>query len=228
VLLFLDTAELDAIERYAFIIDGVTTTPTIIKRAGLTSDDFMRTVRKRYPELEVHVEALAEDVDSTQNLIRAFCQSAWYDSDKVVFKVPISEEGLQATKEITYKDPQVRINLHMAFSSAQASLAMLAGPDYVAPLIGRYSDKIAHLTAHGHRDQKTDAGYSMLKEILECKTALGSDVKVLASSIRTVRDFSVAVSLGSDAVTLPPKVLADAFEHPMTHDGVEAFRRDLV
>lgn len=227
MLLFLDTADMTAIDEFAFLIDGITTTPTIIKRAGIGSDDFVRQVRTKYPELEVHIEALAKTSGETLDLIRGFCSNDWYESDKIVFKVPISVEGLKATHILEREMPAVKVNLHMAFSAAQASLAMHARPAYIAPLIGRYADRIAELSTHGKRSVGADAGYEMLAEIMECKRAMQSNSIVLASSIRSVHDFVIAVSLGADAVTLPPSVLAASLDHPMTQEGVEIMRSNL-
>jgi transaldolase len=173
------------------------------------------------------VEALAKNAQETEELIDKFRNKPWYDSDKVAFKVPISKDGLEATKNIKRKDPSIKMNLHMAFSAAQASLAMLAKPDYIAPLIGRYADKVAELNAHGKRAHGNDAGYEMLEGIMTCKRAMNSDSIILASSIRTVHDFVVATKLGADAVTLPPAILREALEHPMTAEGVKKFWEDL-
>ena len=227
MILYLDTADLNEIEKYSFLIDGVTTTPTIIKRSGITSEDFMSTVRKRFPHLDIHVEALGKTAKDTEELIQDFCDKSWYKADKVAFKVPICREGLKAAKMIKQKYPTVRINLHMAFSAAQATLAMHAGADFIAPLIGRYADAIADLDAYGKRARGNDAGYDLLDSIVACKQAIGSNAVILASSIRTVHDFVVATELFSDAITLPPHVLQASLEHPMTTEGVEQLWRDI-
>jgi transaldolase len=54
-----------------------------------------------------------------------------------------------------------------------------------------------------------------------------SDYIILASSIRSVHDFVIAATLGADAVTLPPAVLRESLEHPMTEEGVKTFWEDL-
>jgi transaldolase len=230
MLLFLDTAKIDEIRKYAFMLHGVTTTPTIIKRdSNMTSDEFMTVVRQEFPELEIHVEAMAETSEETQKLIvDEFCKKAWYDKDKVVFKVPISLDGLRTTIELSKANPDVRINLHMAFAAGQAALAMHAKPAYIAPLIGRYADKVAELRSNGKRSAADDAGLDMLAEVVACKESLESDTHILTSSIRSVHDFAEAIKMGADAATLPPAILAEALEHPMTTEGVEVFKKDLI
>lgn len=226
MILFLDTADLVEIEKYASLIDGVTTTPTIIKRAGLSSEDFISRVRRDFPRLDIHIEALGKTAHEIEDVIEGYCQKSWYDVDKIAFKIPIGKEGLEATNAIKRKIPSVRINLHMVFSAAQAVFAMHAEADFAAPLIGRYADRIADLSTHGKRAKNNDAGYDMLESIMACKRSMQSDTVVLASSLRTVHDFVIAVELGCDAVTLPPQIFEDALNHPMTDEGVEQFLRD--
>lgn len=229
MLLFLDTAKIEEIRKYAFLLHGVTTTPTIIKRdSDMTSDEFMTAVRSEFPQLEVHVEALAETAEDTKKLIlEEFCKKPWYDKDKVVFKVPVDLEGLKATVELGRDNPEVRINLHMVFAAGQAALAMHAKPAYIAPLIGRYADKVAELSSNGRRSAANDAGLYMLAEVVACKESLESDTHILTSSIRTVHDFAEAIKMGADAATLPPAIMNAALEHPMTTEGVAVFWKDL-
>jgi len=229
MLLFLDTADIAEVEKYGFMLHGVTTTPTIIKRDYKgSSDEFMNEIRTRFPNLEIHVEALAKDAKATEGLIlNDFCDRPWYKADKVVFKVPVSVDGLKAAASLAKTSPEVQLNLHMVFSAAQSALAMHVKPAYIAPLIGRYADKIAELHANGLRSRDNDAGLEMLEEVLACKENLESQTHILTSSIRSVHDFAQAIILGADAATLPPRIMAEALEHPMTTDGVATFWKDL-
>jgi transaldolase len=229
MLLLLDTADITEIEKYAFMLHGVTTTPTIIKRDyHKPSDEFMTEVRKKFPELEIHVEALAKDAKATKKLIvEDFCKKPWYKADKVVFKVPVSVDGLEVAATLAKEAPEVKLNLHMVFAAGQSILAMHVKPAYIAPLIGRYADKIAELHSNGKRSRDNDAGLEMLEEVLASKQSLGSDTHILASSIRSVHDFAHAIMLGADAVTLPPAVMRNSLDHPMTTEGVETFWKDL-
>lgn len=228
MLLFLDTADIDQINDYAFMLHGVTTTPTIVKRdSTLSSDEFMNEVRNSFPHLEIHVEALAHDHVSTVDLIQDFCTRQWYDADKVVFKVPISRDGIKTAVELRAQHPEVKLNIHMIFSTAQSILAMNAKPAYIAPLIGRYADKVADLRSHKQRSAADDAGLDMLHDIQNCKDSLASTTHILASSIRSVHDFAGAIAVGVDAVTLPPRIIQEALLHPMTDEGVQILWDDM-
>jgi len=229
MLLFLDTADFNEIEVFSSLIYGVTTTPTIIKRdSGLGTDEFMSKIRHDFPHLEVHVEALAHSADDTVDLIvNSLTKASWYDTDKVVFKVPLSLEGIKAVKKLRSQAPEVRVNLHMVFSGAQAIMAMHVEPAYIAPLIGRYADKVAELRSHGQRSASNDAGLDMLRDVQAVKDSLESRTHILASSIRSVHDFVHAITIGADAVTLPPAIMRDSLEHSMTSEGVALFWQDL-
>ena len=68
----------------------------------------------------------------------------------------------------------------------------------------------------------------MLEEVIACKQSLGRAAHVLTSSIRSVHAFAQAIILGADAATLPPTILREALEHPMTAEGVETFWKALA
>lgn len=228
MLLFLDTADMREIKKYSKLIDGVTTTPTIIKRDGMSSEAFMTKMHADFPELEVHIEALAEDAHKTELLVKEFMTKPWYRPDKVVFKIPISLDGILATKNLKSADASIRVNLHMAFSAAQSSLALRAKPDYISPLIGRYADRVTGLHGHEMRAPGNDPGFDLLKDILASSALEENTTHILASSLRTVHDFVTAVVLGAGAATLPPAVLGEALGHPLTTEGVGQFWQDLL
>lgn len=171
---------------------------------------------------------MAESAAAIEDLIlNDLCGKSWYKADKVVFKVPVSVEGLKAAASLAKTSPEVRLNLHMVFSAAQAALAMHVKPAYIAPLIGRYADKIAELHSNGLRSRDNDAGLEMLAEVLSCKESLASETHILTSSVRSVHDFAQAINLGADAATLPPRIMTEALEHPMTAEGVATFWKDM-
>jgi transaldolase len=221
MLLFLDTAKVDEIGDLAFLLDGVTTTPTIIKKAGLKSTNFITTVRNTFPNLEIHIEALANDAKSLEKLVKDYCSKSWYDSDKIVFKIPISLDGLNVTKRLRLHNPSIRINLHLIFSAAQAFLAMIAEPDYITPLIGRYKDQVASMSPNDVFSQEAEPGYMMLDSIIKCKSGARSQACILASSIRTVHDMVAAAKMGAGGITVSPAILKESIQHPMTNDGLK-------
>lgn len=225
--LFLDTADISEIEKYSDIIYGVTTTPTIIKRTHGDFRQFITSVRLRFPELEIHIEAMGNSAEKIREQVFEFTKQDWYDQDKIVFKIPIDLNGLTVCKKLKIERPEVKINLHMAFSVAQAILAMSVEPDYIAPLIGRYSDNISHLTNQGIRGQGADPGHHMLKNILSARKSLASSTEILVSSTRTVYDLEQAVTAGADVITVPPRVIKEGLRHDFTDSGVAEFARDL-
>lgn len=228
MLLFLDTAAISEIKKWESLIDGVTTTPTIIKKAGTEVLDFMSQVRQQFPSLEIHIEALGPDPSDTQRIIQQYVGSDWYDPDKVVFKVPISHLGLSLTRALKRESPHLRINTHLIFSPSQALLAMLANSDYITPLIGRYTHEVAKESPQDRYAAHPTPGHALLEDIISIKRSTESSSLVLASSLRTVDDFNSAILLNADAATVSPDILETSLQHKLTDKGVRIFLDDLA
>jgi len=218
--LFLDTGDLPTVREYAALVDGVTTTPTILRRDGAAPEAFAAAVRGEFPDLELHLEALGDDEESTMRRAYELCDRPWFAADRVVFKVPMTLHGLRAADRLRLEAPQIRLNIHMIFSRAQALFALRAAPSYIAPLVGRYADWLVR------RPEREDTPFALLADIMAAKRDTASDSRVLASSIRSPHHFVECASLGVDAVTLPPAVLAQCLRHELTDDGIGQFRRD--
>ena len=59
-------------------------------------------------------------------------------ADNVVVKVPLTLDGLKATK--TFSSEGIKINVTLCFSPNQALLAAKVGATYISPFIGRLDD----------------------------------------------------------------------------------------
>lgn len=218
--LFLDTGDILMVRKYAGLVDGVTTTPTILRRDGAAPDQFAKEVRSEFPDIELHIEALGDDGESTMRRIDELCERTWFSADRVVFKVPLTAHGLRAVDRLRREAPQIRINLHMIFSRPQALFALRATPAYIAPLVGRYADWLAR------RPEPDDTPFALLSDIMTAKRQLSVGSLVLASSIRNPHHFVQCAGLGVDAVTLPPGVLAQCLEHELTDESIRQFHQD--
>jgi transaldolase len=129
----------------------------------------------------------------------------------VTIKVPLTRDGLIATK--TLSDEGHEVNVTLCFSAVQALLAAKAGATYISPFIGRLDDMGAD-------------GMKLIEEIRAIYDNYGFDTKILAASIRTtdhVRDCALA---GADCATIPVTVFDALFRHPLTDKGLEQFLAD--
>jgi transaldolase len=206
--LFLDTAETDLIRDLAEtgLVDGVTTNPTLIAKSG-------RPMREVIAEICDLIEGpISAEVTATT--VQGMIAEGEYlaaIAPNVVVKLPLTWDGLKATREFAARG--VQTNVTLCFSAAQALMAAKAGATFVSPFIGRLDD-------HGAD------GMELIREIRAIFDNYDYDTEILAASVRGpehVRDAAIA---GADCATLPPAVFKGLLKHPLTEKGLEQFLSD--
>lgn len=206
--IFLDTANIDDIRRGAAlgVVDGVTTNPTLVAREGV---DYRQRVLEICETVDGPISAECISMELEPLVEEARRVASWHRN--VVVKIPMSEVGLQATKRLAAEG--IRVNTTLVFSANQALLAAKAGTAFVSPFIGRLNDA-------GHD------GMEVIREIVAVYDAHGLSAQVLAASIRGPRDVTEAALAGAHVATIPPAVLFQMVQHPLTDRGIEIFLKD--
>ncbi|HOD64983.1 MAG TPA: transaldolase family protein, partial [Smithellaceae bacterium] len=131
--------------------------------------------------------------------------------DQVVIKVPMTTEGLKATKLLAADG--IDVNQTLVFSPLQALMAAKAGAAYVSPFVGRLDD-IAH------------DGMELVQQILDIYDNYEYDTEVIVASIRHPKHVLDAALMGADIATIPFKVIAQLAQHPLTDKGIALFLED--
>ena len=210
--IFLDTAEVSQIvDGYKTgLVDGVTTNPTLILRAGRQQSDVIEEIYQACPNLEsISAEVVAETADEMVEQAQPFIDL----SDNVTIKVPCTREGLKACYELSKDD--VLTNVTLVFSVSQAILAAKAGASYVSPFVGRVDDN-------------SFGGLCLVKDIANTYKMHGVETQILAASIRNVRDVGRAFEYGANVCTLPVKVFDKMYDHVLTDAGLAQFDKDYA
>lgn len=209
--LYLDSGNIEEIDYFTGlgIIEGVTTTPTILaKEKGINVDDTLLELSKKVGML--HVEALgrtySEIIFQVQRLI-----DLGLPKETTVFKIPITNEGLMACKHLT--SGGYLVNIHLTYTTQQAYMALEAGASYVCPLVGRL------------QDQGGD-GIGLVKAIVDIKKKYNYNSKVMFSSVRTAQHVKEALQAGVDTITVPGKILKELPNHHLTSIHIEQFYKD--
>ena len=208
--IFLDTAEVGQIvDGYKTgLVDGVTTNPTLILRSGRQQSDVIEEIYQACPNLEsISAEVVADTADEMIEQAQPYIAL----SDNVTIKVPCTEEGLLACKELS--DEGVLTNVTLVFSVSQAILAAKAGATYVSPFVGRVDDS-------------SFGGLCLVKDIANTYSRHDVETQILAASIRNVRDVGRAFEYGANVCTLPVKVFKGMYKHILTDKGLELFDND--
>jgi len=208
--IFLDTAEVNEIilaDRTG-LIDGVTTNPTLILRSGRQQSDVIEEIQQSCPNLEsISAEVVANTADEMIEQAQPYIAL----SDNVTIKVPCTEEGLVACKELS--NDGVLTNVTLVFSTSQAILAAKAGATYVSPFVGRVDDN-------------SFGGLCLVKDIANTYSRHDVETQILAASIRNVRDVGRAFEYGANVCTLPVKTFKGMYKHVLTDAGLNQFSID--
>jgi transaldolase len=206
--LFIDSADVAELRAAAAssLIDGVTTNPTLIAKSGRKMKEAIAEICSIIPG-PVSAEAVATDVEGMLAEGRYLARIA----SNVVVKLPLTENGLKATRVLS--DEGIRVNVTLCFSAVQALLAAKAGAFFISPFIGRLDDKGVD-------------GMELIHEIRQVYDNYGFGTNILAASIRSAEHVKQAALAGSDCATLPPKIFAELYKHELTDSGIAAFLKD--
>lgn len=206
--IFLDTANVEEIKTANSwgVIDGVTTNPSLIAKEGR---DFKETVKEICEIVDgpISAEVVSEDAEG---MIREAEELAPIHKN-ITIKIPMTTEGLKATKALSAKG--IKTNVTLIFSSNQALLAAKAGATFVSPFVGRLDD------------QGTD-GMQIIKEIAEIFKNYGLKSEIIVASIRSPMHVIESAMLGAHIATIPMGVLAKMSKHALTDKGLAAFLAD--
>lgn len=206
---FIDTADIDEIRALVQtgFVDGVTTNPTLVAQSGRRFEEVISEICDLVPG-PVSAEVTATDLEGMVAEGRHLAKIA----PNVVIKVPLTFDGLQACRFLTQAGTQVNVTL--CFSAAQAILCAKAGATFVSPFIGRLDDI-------------GETGMRLIEDIVDVYHNYPEfETQVLAASIRSPLHVVEAARLGADIVTIPPKVLRQLYQHPLTEKGLSSFLAD--
>ena len=206
--IFLDTANIEDIKRGAAmgVLDGITTNPSLLAKEGVEYKDRVLEIAK-IVDGPISAECISETTDEL--IAEAFRIAEWHQN--IFVKNPLTEGGLAATNQITSEG--IKVNTTLIFSPNQALLAAKAGSTYVSPFIGRLNDA-------GHD------GMEVIREIADIFNQSELETEVLTASIRNPRDVIDAALSGSHIATIPPNVLFNMINHPLTDKGIDLFLTD--
>ena len=206
---FVDTADTAEIRTLAAsgLLDGVTTNPSLMAKTGKRFQDVLADICAHVPG-PVSAEVAATEFDGMMAEARVLRGIA----KNIAVKVPLTPDGLRACRALTHDGAMVNVTL--CFSAAQAILAAKAGATFVSPFIGRLDDVGEH-------------GMGLIADIVSIfRNYPHFKTEVLVASVRNPTHVVDAAKLGAHVVTVPPAVLKQLFNHPLTEKGLAAFLAD--
>lgn len=205
---FLDTADIEAIKKYAAwgVVDGVTTNPSLIAKEGVSLENRIKEIAE-VVDGPISAEVISTDYEGMVEESRKV--AAWHKN--IYVKLPMTENGLKACKTLSKEG--IHVNQTLIFSAGQALLAAKAGATVVSPFIGRLDD-IAQ------------DGMDLIFEIAEMYSHYDFKTEILVASVRHARHVIDSAKMGAQIATMPPEVLDKLLKHPLTDIGLKKFLED--
>lgn len=206
--LFIDTANVDEIKEAndLGVICGVTTNPSLIAKEG---KDFVETVREITNIVDGPISAEVISLEHEKMVSEARELAKIHKN--IIIKIPMTLEGLKAVKILTSEN--IKTNVTLIFSAAQALLAARAGATYVSPFLGRLDDV-------------GTTGVNLIKDIVEIFDKHNLKTEIISASIRNPIHVIDVAKAGSHIATVPYKVIIQMAKHPLTDIGIDKFLKD--
>ena len=185
---FIDTANVEDIKKAndMGVICGVTTNPSLIAKEGRDFGEVIREIASIVDgPISGEVKATTEDA---AGMIAEGREIAAIHPNMVV-KIPMTVEGLKATKVLSAEG--IKCNVTLIFSANQALLAARAGAAYVSPFLGRLDDI-------------SMPGIDLVRTIADM-FAMYDDIhtEIIAASVRNPVHVTDCALAGADIATVP-------------------------
>lgn len=206
---FIDTAEVSEIKAASELglVDGVTTNPSLIAKSGR---DFREVITEIAALVDGPISAEVISLDAP-GMLKEARDLVKINPERIVIKLPMTSEGLKATRVLT--DEGIKTNVTLIFSPLQALLAAKAGATYVSPFVGRLDDI----------SQDGMEGVDQIRTLFD---NYGYTTEIIVASVRSPMHILNAGLIGADICTIPYSVMQQLTKHPLTDIGIEKFLAD--
>ena len=189
---------------------GVTTNPSLIAKEGGKSQEEVLKEIASIVDGPISGEVKATTVDA-EGMIAEGREIAKLHPNMVV-KIPMTVEGLKATKVLSSEG--IKCNVTLIFSANQALLAARAGAAYVSPFLGRLDDI-------------SMPGIDLIEQISDMFANYPDiSTEIIAASIRNPIHVTDCALAGADIATVPYAVIEQMTKHPLTDQGIAKFQAD--
>lgn len=210
--LLIDNADITSIKTICglYPVDGVTTNPTILAKAGRPPYEVLEEIRGFIGEgAELHVQAVSRSAEGMAAEGRCIVQRL---GGNTFVKIPAVPEGFKAMK--TLSGEGILVTATAVYTPMQAFLAAKAGARYAAPYVNRI-------------DNMGYDGVRAAKDIHDIFKNNGLGCQVLAASFKNSQQVLELCKYGVGASTAGPDIIEGFVKNPAIASAVEAFIQDF-
>lgn len=211
--LYLDSADLDELRACLPhpVVHGVTTNPTLLRRAGVSRRDLPALLRECIALGARQVQAQVQAADADGMLDDARRLLADFGPGQLVVKIPATRDGLRAGAQIAAAGHPVTYTA--VYAPEQAHFAATLGAAYAAPYLGRLEDAGID-------------GLAVIARMQALVAQTGAATRLLVASVRSRDAYLALLALGVGAITIPPRLLPALLDHPATLEAERGFLAD--
>ena len=205
--IFLDTSNIKEIEKWLYLIDGVTTNPTIIKKDGGDIKEICQIVNHKPVSYEVVTNDLNEMLEQAKEYSKI--------ASNIVVKIPQENQFGVPCYEVMSKLhwEGIKVNATVAMSFGQVIASAKVNASYISIFAGRIDDE------GGYSDKVIQDSEAWIR--LWNYRSL-----IIVGSIRSVGDVLRAARAGADIITIPPEYLSKMVDHKYSRETVRQFIED--
>ena len=210
--ILVDHADINAIKKmYEYYpVDGVTTNPSILKKAGRNPFDVLSEIRAFIgSEAELHAQVISKDA---QGMIKEAYKMREVLGENTFIKIPVIPEGLKAIKALAKEG--VNITGTAIYNQMQGFLAGKAGAKYVAPYVNRI-------------DNMGFNGIQVTKQIHDIFKNNNLKTEVLAASFKNSQQVLELCEYGIGASTIAPDIIEGLVKNQAITSAVDDFIKDF-
>jgi transaldolase len=204
--LLLDSANLEDAARAAGLgfVQGITTNPTLLKRAGSDPLRQAEKLLRSAPWREVYYQPTG-----AYGSLQQEAEQAWdLDRERIVLKLPATPDGLAIAGTM------VRLGAKVALTAVQSPQGMAVAESAGCVAVIPYLDRAL-------RDIRTDA--LLLQSLAKIRRG---KTRIVVASVKNVGQVLSAFYDGADAVTAPLAVLEGLLTHPASLEAERDFLQE--
>ena len=215
--LYIDDARLDVIEKVMdyYPVDGVTTNPSVLKKAGVPPVERLREIRAFIGQdkmlMSQVVSTTAEGMVAEAHVLKEIIAD---EAEEHYFvKLPAVPEGIKAIKQLAAEG--MRCNATGIYSVTQGLVAMEAGAKAIAPYVNRI-------------DNLGGSGLGVTEELRQIADANGYVVSSVPGSIKSVKQVIECAKMGIAGVAIAAPVFDALFANATVDEAIKAFNSDFA
>ena len=213
--LYLDSADIEEI-RHCLphpVVHGVTTNPTLMRRAGIRRADLPEFFNELLELGAKQVQAQVTFREADAMLEDARGLLAGFDLGQIVIKIPATRDGMRAGATLSAQG--IPVTYTAVYAPEQAHFAAQLGAAYAAPYLGRLQDSGV-------------GGRALITQMQSLLDRSGTETRLLVASIRSRDTYLDMLQIGVGAITIPPRMFSQLLDHEATLEAERVFLDDAA